>query len=128
VDWHGSGLDRWIRRHPQGIPEAAVSQVASQLKAGLGILRTANLVHSDLCWHNVLFNPASGKIIVLDYGISANVGQFTPGRERLDAYRRAGRFKSPNQRNNLPAQFGDDVYAVQRIIASLRRKVKKPGS
>lgn len=112
-------LEQWLRRNSNS-PSTTIEYISSQLTKALDILTNAHLVHSDLSLQNILIDPNTLKITIIDFGVTAEVGKFAPQRQALSQNRRGGIFKSANQEADLPAQFEDDEFAVNEILKLLR--------
>ena len=121
------GLDQWIKQQGAGTPASAIERISSQLKEALGVLKAAGLVHSDINPQNILINPRTLQIKLIDFGCTAVEGEYAPGRKDLLLNRRGGRLKSAGQNSDLPATHADDEFAVEKTIEALREKIR-PGS
>ncbi|WP_331338572.1 protein kinase [Bdellovibrio sp.] len=119
-DW--IGMNSWLASQKSGVAPAGIAKIAMQLQKALQILKAANLVHSDLGLQNILINPQTLQIKIIDYGIMTEVGHYNPARANLRFNRRGGRFKSLNQQKDLPGQLADDEFAVIKIIEILQHR------
>ncbi len=116
------GMDSWLAWQKSGVSPAGIAKITVQLQKALQTLKAANLVHSDLGLQNILINPQTLQIKIIDYGIMAEVGHYNSARANLRFNRRGGRLKSHNQQKDLPALLTDDEFAVGRIIEILKQR------
>lgn len=118
------GLDSWLDGEPH-LSQEAYNRIESQFKEALAILRAAQVVHSDLGLQNILINPNTHEIKIIDYGIMAEAGAYPPLRSQLMWNKRGGRFKSANQKADKVAQYSDDEFAVLKTLEALRGRILK---
>jgi serine/threonine protein kinase len=112
-------LDEWAESAPS-LDARVVARVEAQLRAALGVLDVAGLVHSDLRPANVLVAPGR-RVKIVDLGLAAERGSYAP--HHLAERHRGGHrdYVSANQRRDGPAASGDDRRAVDVMMRRLRR-------
>ncbi len=87
IEWApGDHLEKYAKRTGQ-LPRAEVAQIICQIAAAVHAAHTQGIVHRDLKPDNVMYDPASGQVKLLDFGIAAQTD--TGSDERLT---RAGFF------------------------------------
>lgn len=87
IEWaQGDILERYVKRHG-ALDAAEVSTIILQIGAAVDAAHCQKIVHRDLKPDNVVYDPASRCVKLLDFGIAADTT--TPAEERLT---RAGFF------------------------------------
>ncbi len=87
IEWApGDHLEKYAKRHGQ-LPRPEVAHIIRQLAAAVDATHAKGIVHRDLKPDNVMYDPASGQVKLLDFGIAAQTDTGTD--ERLT---RAGFF------------------------------------
>ncbi len=107
----GADFLAWTR--PGGaLDEARLRDALAQLVAAVGALHAAGLLHRDLKPSNVLVEQATGRVVVLDFGLVAALGA-GGAMEAFDA-RVSGTpaYMAPEQATGLPVTPAADWYAV----------------
>ncbi len=117
-----TSMDQWVLSQKSGLSMKTIDRISGQLYESLKVLRDADLVHSDFGFKNILINPKTLQVKIIDYGVMARRGEYNPGRRNTIFNRRGGRIKSNNQNSDALAQFEDDEFAVQVIVADLKRR------
>ncbi|MGH7490621.1 MAG: serine/threonine-protein kinase, partial [bacterium] len=87
IEWaEGEILDRYAKQHAP-LPKDEVSTIVSQIAAGVQAAHDAGIVHRDLKPENVMYDAATQRVKLLDFGIATDTQPSTD--ERLT---RAGFF------------------------------------
>ena len=87
IEWAtGELLERYAKRNAP-LPLADVVEIISQIASAVQAAHTAGIVHRDLKPDNVMYDPATRKVLLLDFGIAADTD--TGAEDRLT---RAGFF------------------------------------
>jgi serine/threonine-protein kinase len=87
IEWaEGELLERYAKRHAP-LPKEEVARIVSQIGDAVQAAHDEGIVHRDLKPDNAMYDPVSGKLKLLDFGIAASTDA-TPD-ERLT---RAGFF------------------------------------
>jgi serine/threonine protein kinase len=92
-------LGDWGDRHAKPGDSSPVSTIMSQLEIALKELRLAGILHGDLRPRNILIDPRTLKIKIIDFGIATYVGSGA----------------------SEPDPFAEDEYDVLRIRYFLQR-------
>lgn len=95
---------------PPRFHEARLREVLRQVGAGLEVLHRAGRVHRDMKPSNVVVEADSGRVVILDFGLTreASVGSTDSGR-RVEGT--AG-YMAPEQARGEPLDAAADWYAV----------------
>ncbi len=67
-DFGGESLEIWLKSKKFGMLEFL--DVAIQLAETLSQIHAANVIHKDLNPANIIYNPATGQVKIIDFGIS----------------------------------------------------------
>ena len=87
IEWAGGELlEKYAKRHCP-IPAAEVAEIVGQIAAAVQAAHDAGIVHRDLKPDNVMWDPVTRQVKLLDFGIAAQADQ--PADQRLT---RAGFF------------------------------------
>ena len=87
IEWaEGEILERYAKQHAP-LPKDEVAAIVSQIAAGVQAAHDAGIVHRDLKPDNVMYDPATRRVKLLDFGIATDTQP--SGDERLT---RAGFF------------------------------------
>ena len=113
-------LREWMDKNGNRLSIGEVNAIEAQLDEALEVLRKAKIVHSDLNRNNILVDPKSLKILVIDYGISAPVGTYAPQLKHIGGNGSpirggVGPYMSPGQAGGAPAALEDDAHAVRAL-------------
>ncbi|MDQ3698876.1 MAG: protein kinase [Gemmatimonadota bacterium] len=97
-------------------PEARVKRVLGEIASALAAAHARGLVHRDIKPRNIILEKDSGRAMVLDFGISAALGQpRLPESDRLTAtgtFVGTPRYMSPEQACGQEAGDRSDVYSL----------------
>ncbi len=107
----------------EGLPEAEVLELGSQLAAGLAAAHAQGIVHRDLKPGNLRVMP-DGRLKILDFGLAKYVGPIgesatTLGRLETNTFAGTPRYMSPEQRAGVPADARSDLYSTGLVLREL---------
>jgi serine/threonine-protein kinase len=72
IEWaDGEILDRYAKQHAP-LPADEVATIVSQIAAGVQAAHDANIVHRDLNPENVMYDPSTRLVKLLDFGIATD--------------------------------------------------------
>jgi eukaryotic-like serine/threonine-protein kinase len=87
IEWaHGELLERYAKRHAP-LPLDVVVDINAQIAGAVEAAHAAGIIHRDLKPDNVMYDPATRRVLLLDFGIAADTDM--PTEDRLT---RAGFF------------------------------------
>ncbi|MCP5003761.1 MAG: AAA family ATPase, partial [Planctomycetes bacterium] len=111
-DFHGETLKSYLKSNPLDLN--AFLSVASQLSKVLGEIHGRDIIHKDINPRNILYNPKTGEIKIIDFGLSTHL----PREEQRDAnpglLRGTLAYISPEQtgRMNRSIDYRTDFYSL----------------
>ncbi|HEU4631784.1 MAG TPA: serine/threonine-protein kinase [Gemmatimonadaceae bacterium] len=71
TEWvNGELLERYMRRHAP-LPREDVAHIVTQIADAVHAVHEAGIVHRDLKPDNLMYDPATGQVKLLDFGIAA---------------------------------------------------------
>ncbi|MEG4634462.1 AAA family ATPase [Microcoleus sp. AR_TQ3_B6] len=88
--------------------------VASTTTEILGQIHRANIIHKDINPSNIVFNPATGQIKLIDFGISTQLTRETPSLKNPNVLEGTLAYISPEQtgRMNRALDYRSDFYSL----------------
>lgn len=116
-DFGGVGLDRWLRDVGRTSIDEVI-RIAITIAEALAVLHGAGIVHKDVKPANVVHNPESGRVALIDLGIAsalrADVAESKLAEGTL-------RYAAPEQtgRVNRPVDRRADLYALGATLFHL---------
>ncbi|MBD1843528.1 serine/threonine protein kinase [Cyanobacteria bacterium FACHB-63] len=72
-DFGAEPLSEFLAHRPLAIPQFL--KVAIALTETLGLLHQHNIIHKDIKPQNIILNPATGEIQIIDFGISTRLSR-----------------------------------------------------
>jgi predicted ATPase/serine phosphatase RsbU (regulator of sigma subunit) len=118
-DFGGESLKaRPLTRSPtEGGPAGWISQflfLAIQIADSLGQIHAANIIHKDINPSNLVFNPATNQVKIIDFGISSRLPRETPALKTPEQLEGTLAYLSPEQtgRMNRAVDYRTDLYSL----------------
>ncbi len=116
-DCDGSSLDR-IESHFFTVPE--ILRIGSELAEILGEIHSAHIIHKDVNPSNIILNPATGLIKLIDFDLA---GTFSREEAASHDTKFSGtlQYMSPEQtgRTALPTDYRTDYYSLGMTLYEL---------
>ena len=88
--------------------------IAISLTAALGNVHAANIIHKDINPSNIVYNPLTQELKIIDFGISTRLSQENPTLKNPDALEGTLAYIAPEQtgRMNRPLDYRSDFYSL----------------
>jgi len=111
-DFGASSLKQIINRQPLNLEEFL--KIAIQAAETLGRIHAANVIHKDINPSNIVFNPESGIIKIIDFGISTRLTRENPTLKNPHVLEGTLAYISPEQtgRMNRSLDYRTDFYSL----------------
>ncbi|MGC9505988.1 trifunctional serine/threonine-protein kinase/ATP-binding protein/sensor histidine kinase, partial [Baaleninema sp.] len=110
-DIGGRSLQAVTRDRRLSLPEGL--EIAIQLAQALRDLHLAKIVHKDIKPQNIIYNPDTGRVQLIDFGIASRLSQERPSLDPANTLEGTLAYLSPEQtgRTNRPLDFKSDFYS-----------------
>jgi PAS domain S-box-containing protein len=80
-DFGGESIERWMRQRKEEfcpMPLANFFRLAIEITEILGRIHHANIIHKDINPSNIVFNPDTGVVKIIDFGIATRFNRTNP--------------------------------------------------
>ncbi|HEY9626963.1 MAG TPA: AAA family ATPase [Coleofasciculaceae cyanobacterium] len=116
-DFGGESLEKLQQQTPEWyfpMPLAKFLYLAIQLTKILGSIHAANIIHKDINPSNIVLNPATGIIKIIDFGIATRFSHTTPDFKNPNVLEGTLAYISPEQtgRMNRMLDYRTDFYSL----------------
>ncbi len=113
-DFGGISLDRWLPQRQQGLTVGDFLPLALKIVDALGQLHSQKIIHKDINPANIVFNPETGVLKLIDLGISTQLSRENPILEPPNALEGTPAYLSPEQtgRMNRVLDYRTDFYSL----------------
>ena len=111
-DFNAQSLDIWLKSRVFTVLEFL--QIAIQIATALAGIHGANIIHKDINPSNILFNPETGQVKIIDFGISSIFTKEAPVLKHPDILEGTLAYMSPEQtgRMNRSLDYRTDFYSL----------------
>ncbi|MBD2248118.1 ATP-binding sensor histidine kinase [Nostoc sp. FACHB-888] len=111
-DFAGISLDRWFQEKPLAFE--IFFPVAIEIVKSLGNIHAAHLIHKDINPANIVFNPTTKQLKIIDFGIATVLKQEDPCLKNPYIIEGTLAYISPEQtrRMNRPLDYRTDFYSL----------------
>lgn len=111
-DFGAESLDRVLQARTLGLSEAL--DLAIRLTRILGAIHTAGVIHKDLNPSNILYDSATGRVAVVDFGIATLLTCENPSHTVSGGLEGTLAYIAPEQtgRTNRALDFRSDYYSL----------------
>ncbi len=111
-DFGSQSLDLWLKSRVFTILEFL--QIAIQIAEALAGIHGANIIHKDINPSNILFNPKTRQVKIIDFGISSIFTKESPVLKNPDILEGTLAYISPEQtgRMNRSLDYRTDFYSL----------------
>ncbi|MBD2060468.1 PAS domain S-box protein [Oculatella sp. FACHB-28] len=123
-DFGGESLEKLRRQSPErycSMPLVELLRLAIQLTKILGSIHAANIVHKDINPNNIVLNPVTGVVKIIDFSISTRFSHTTPGFKNPNVLEGTLAYTSPEQtgRMNRMLDYRTDFYSLGATLYEL---------
>ncbi|MEG4233118.1 AAA family ATPase [Microcoleus sp. Pol11C3] len=111
-DFGGESLKIWMQQRKFSLKEFL--QIAIATTETLGQIHSANIIHKDINTSNIVFNPATGQLKIIDFGISTQLTRERPSLKNPNILEGTLAYISPEQtgRMNRSIDYRTDFYSL----------------
>src|SRR4028119_227597 len=111
-DFGGESLTMWMQQRSFTLEEFLLLAIATT--EILGQIHRANIIHKDINPSNIVFNPATGQLKIIDFGISTQLTRETPTLKNPNILEGTLAYISPEQtgRMNRSLDYRADFYSL----------------
>ena len=116
-DFFGESLEYWIQQRPEAFCPLPVSNffpLAINLSKILGRIHAANVIHKDINPGNIVLNPNTGVVKIIDFGIATQFSRTNPAFKSPHGLEGTLAYLSPEQtgRMNRSIDYRTDFYSL----------------
>ncbi|HEY9607580.1 MAG TPA: AAA family ATPase [Allocoleopsis sp.] len=116
-DFGGESLAKWMQISPQAycpVPLAGFLRLAIEITEILGRIHAANVIHKDINPGNIVFNPNTRVVKIIDFGISTQLTRTNPTFKNPNVLEGTLAYMSPEQtgRMNRTLDYRTDFYSL----------------
>jgi predicted ATPase/signal transduction histidine kinase/DNA-binding NarL/FixJ family response regulator len=111
-DFGGESLKSWITKRQFALEEFL--SIAIKIAESLGAIHAANIIHKDINPSNLVYNPETGQVKLIDFGISSILSRENPALRNPDRIEGTLAYISPEQtgRMNRAVDYRSDFYSL----------------
>jgi len=111
-DFGGESLKYWMQQKRFTLAEFL--QIAIDITEALGQIHAANIIHKDINPANIVFNPQTGQLKIIDFGISTQLTRENPTLKNPNFLEGTLAYISPEQtgRMNRCLDYRTDFYSL----------------
>ncbi|MBD2214470.1 AAA family ATPase [Calothrix sp. FACHB-156] len=115
-DFGGESLAKWMHKRPDfcPMPLSAFLPLAINLTDILGKIHAANIIHKDINPGNIVLNPDTGVVKIIDFGIATQFNRTNPTFKSPHVLEGTLAYLSPEQtgRMNRLLDYRTDFYSL----------------
>ncbi|MEP0884020.1 AAA family ATPase [Trichocoleus sp. ST-U3] len=116
-DFGGDSLAKWMQESPQAyrpFPLAKFLSLAIAITEILGRIHAVNVIHKDINPGNIVLNPNTGVVKIIDFGISTQLTRTNPTFKNPHVLEGTLAYMSPEQtgRMNRTLDYRTDFYSL----------------
>ena len=115
-DFGGESLEYWMRQQSDfcPMPLSVFLNIAIALTDTLGRIHAANVIHKDINPSNIVLNPKTGVVKMIDFGIATRFSRTNPTFKSLHLLEGTLAYLSPEQtgRMNRRLDYRTDFYSL----------------
>ncbi len=115
-DFGGESLECWMRQQLDfcPMPLSVFLNMAIAITDTLGKIHAAHIIHKDINPGNIVFNPRTGVVKIIDFGIATRFSRTNPTFKSLHLLEGTPAYLSPEQtgRMNRMLDYRTDFYSL----------------
>jgi PAS domain S-box-containing protein len=115
-DFGGESIERWMRQQPNycPIPLSNFLRLAIDITDILGRIHAAGVIHKDINPSNIVLNPKTGVVKIIDFGIATRFNRTNPTFKSPHVLEGTLAYMSPEQtgRMNRMLDYRTDFYSL----------------
>jgi len=115
-DFGGDALSKLLfsSPSPHTLNLTEIITLAIDITDALGQVHSKNLIHKDINPSNIIWNPDTGQIKIIDFGISTQLPRETPAISTINVLEGTLAYMSPEQtgRMNRSMDYRTDLYSL----------------
>lgn len=116
-DFGGESLEKWMHDFPQmycPIHLPVFLHLAVKIAEILGSIHAANVIHKDINPSNIVLNPETGQVKIIDFGIATRFTRTNPSFKSPHVLEGTLAYLSPEQtgRMNRSLDYRTDFYSL----------------
>jgi len=115
-DFGGESLECWMRQQLDfcPVPLSVFLNMAIAITDTLGKIHAAHVIHKDINPGNIVFNPRTGVVKIIDFGIATRFSRTNPTFKSLYLLEGTPAYLSPEQtgRMNRMLDYRTDFYSL----------------
>ena len=113
-DFGGISLKQWLTQYSEGLTIDLFFSVAIKITEALGQLHSQNVIHKDINPANIVLNPETMELKLIDLGISTQLSRENPILESPNTLEGTLAYISPEQtgRMNRIVDYRSDFYSL----------------
>lgn len=111
-DFGGESLKSWMTKRQFSIEE--VLKIGIKITESLSAIHAANIIHKDINPSNIVYNPETEHLKIIDFGIATRLSQENPTLRNPDRLEGTLAYISPEQtgRMNRAIDYRTDFYSL----------------
>ncbi|MEG4069089.1 AAA family ATPase [Microcoleus sp. Pol11C2] len=111
-DFGGESLKIWMQQRKFSLKEFLLLAIAAT--ETLGQIHSANIIHKDINPSNIVYNPETGQLKIIDFGISTQLTREMPTLKNPNVLEGTLAYISPEQtgRMNRSIDYRTDFYSL----------------
>ncbi|MEG4109356.1 AAA family ATPase [Microcoleus sp. S13_C5] len=111
-DFGGESLKIWMQQRKFSLKEFLLLAIAAT--ETLGQIHSANIIHKDINPSNIVYNPETGQLKIIDFGISTQLTREMPTLKNPNVLEGTLPYISPEQtgRMNRSIDYRTDFYSL----------------
>ncbi|MBE9128626.1 AAA family ATPase [Coleofasciculus sp. LEGE 07092] len=116
-DFGGESLEKWMKQSPEAyypMPLPEFLSLAIKITEILGNIHSSNVIHKDINPSNIVLNPETGQVKIIDFGISTRLPSNSPPLVHPHGLEGTLAYISPEQtgRMNRTLDYRTDFYSL----------------